>query len=631
MAGFNHGQQIRAAEVRLVYEQLPSALIATIVNAVILTAVLWKEIFHSFLIGWLLVVLLVVCARYCLRVSYLRNGAGIEEDLRWERQYLYGVAANGVLWGFAGFFFFTAVTFVHQVFLAFVLMGMVSGGTSTLSAIRGTYLVFMIPALLPYGVRLFFDGGGLHLAMAGMLVVYATMMGMISHRLNATVAESLRLRFDNLDLLEDLRKAKQRQEVVNQELAAQVAEKHRAQDALEKAFAGLEKRVEERTAELARSEEALRVADRRKDEFLAMLGHELRNPIAPIRNALHLMQESDVSDSVMNWGREIIGRQIDHLTRLVDDLLDVSRIAHGKIKLQENIFEIATVINQAVEGSRPLIEERQQKLSVHVPAEPLWIKGDLVRLDQVISNLLNNAAKYSESGNCITVNVEATDRWVIVRIKDNGIGISPEVLPHVFDLFAQADHRLAQTQGGLGIGLTLVKRLVEMHGGTVEAHSQGPGHGSEFLVNLPRQVSSPEKATVSERPRAGAAGDRLRVLVVDDNHDAAETLAAIMSLKGHTVATAFDGATALEEASRFQPQVVLLDIGMPGMNGYEVARELRAREGTRSTIIVALTGYGQPEDRARAAEAGFTDHLTKPISPENLLALLKTHLSNSLL
>jgi signal transduction histidine kinase len=630
MVGFNHGQKIRAAEVRLLYEQLPSALTATIVNALILIAVLWKEIFKPFLIGWLLVIFLVVCARYALRLSYLRKGVGSEEVLLWGRHYLYGVAANGLLWGFAGFFFFTAVTYIHQVFLAFVLMGMVSGGVSTLSPIRSAYLVFMIPALLPYGLRLFVAGGALHLAMAGMLVVYATMMGMISHRLHATVAESLRLRFDNLDLLEDLRQAKQRQELANQELASQVVEKHSAQDALQKAYAGLEKRVEERTAELARSEEALRLADRRKDEFLAMLGHELRNPLAPIRNALHLMQSPGISDSVMNWGREIIGRQIDHLTRLVDDLLDVSRIAHGKIKLQESTFEIATAINQAVEGSRPLIESRQQDLSVHFPEEPIWIKGDLVRLDQVISNLLNNAAKYSDSGKRIAVNVEASDQWVTVRIKDHGIGIPPDVLPHIFDLFAQADHKLAQSQGGLGIGLTLVKRLVEMQGGSVEAHSQGLGHGAEFLVHLPRQAASPQKARVSPSIRTGGSEDPVRVLVVDDNHDAAETLALMMSFQGHTVVTAFDGATALAEAARFQPQVVLLDIGMPGMNGYEVARELRSREVTKSTVIVALTGYGQPEDRARAAEAGFTDHLTKPIIPEKLFALVKTLLTNSL-
>jgi len=631
MAGFNQTQQIRAAEVRLSYQQLPSALTATIINAVILTAVMWKEIFHALLIGWLLVILVVVFVRYALRLSYLRSGVGNEEFLRWRRRFLCGVAANGLLWGLAGFSFFTADSYVHQVFLAFALMGMVSGGTSTLSPIRGAYLVFMIPALLPYGLRLFTAGGGLHLAMAGMLVVYVTMMGMICDRLHATVAESLQLCFDNVDLLEDLKQAKRRQELANQELAAQVAEKRSAQDLLQKAYAGLEKRVEERTAELARSEEALRLADRRKDEFLAMLGHELRNPLAPIRNVLQLMQKPGVRDSVMNWGREIIGRQIDHLTRLVDDLLDVSRIVHGKIKLQESTFEIATVINQAVEGSRPLIEARQQEVSVHVPNESLWIKGDLVRLDQLISNLLNNAAKYSDPGKQITVNVEASDHWITVRIKDYGIGIPADVLPYVFDLFAQADHKLARSQGGLGIGLTLARRLVEMHGGSVEACSKGLGYGSEFLVHLPRQISSQQKETyVSPSRRTGGSENPVRVLVVDDNHDAAESLAVLLSLEGHRVATVFDGVTALAEAERFQPQVVLLDIGMPGMNGYEVARELRARETTNSAVIVALTGYGQPEDRARAIEAGFNDHLTKPIIAEKLFALVKTHLTNSL-
>jgi signal transduction histidine kinase/CheY-like chemotaxis protein len=590
---------------------------------------MWKEIFQLFLIVWLLGILLVVCSRYAHCRSYLRRSLVAEEAILWGRQYLYGVAANGALWGIAGFSFFTPLSYVHQVFLAFVLMGMASGSMSTLAPIRSAYLVFMIPALVPYGLRLLMAGEVQHLAMAGMLVVYVTMMGMISHRLHATVAESLRLRFDNVDLLEDLGQAKQRQELANQELAAQVAEKRSAQDALQKAYAELENRVEERTAELARSEEALRLADRRKDEFLAMLGHELRNPLAPIQNALYLMQKPGVPDSVVNWGRELIGRQIDHLTRLVDDLLDVSRIVHGKIKLQESILNIATVINQAVEGSRPLIETRQQELSVHVPEEPLWIKGDLVRLGQVISNLLNNAAKYSNSGERISINVGASDDWVTVRIKDNGIGIPPDLLPYVFDLFEQAVHKPAQSQGGLGIGLTLVKRLVDMHGGIVEARSAGVGHGSEFRVHLPRHASPPKETPVS--PRHGSGGkDSIRILVVDDNRDAAESLAMLMSLEGHTVATAFDGAAALAEAARFQPQVVLLDIGMPDLNGYEVARELRTREATRSTVILALTGYGQPEDRARAAEAGFTDHLAKPIIAEKLFALVRTHLTNSL-
>jgi len=383
--------------------------------------------------------------------------------------------------------------------------------------------------------------------------------------------------------------------------------------------------VKERTAELAKSEEALRIADRRKDEFLAMLSHELRNPLAPIRNALQLMHRPNVPDSLVKRSREIIDRQFDRLTRLVDDLLDVSRIVHGKISLQETVFEIATVVNQAVEGSSPFIEACHQELCVHVPEEPLWVKGDIVRLDQVISNLLNNAAKYSDTGRRIGLDVDASDQWITIRVQDSGVGIPKDALPAVFDLFAQADHSLGRTHGGLGIGLTLVKRLVEMHGGRAEAHSEGPGHGSEFLVHLPRQKAPVTERYVSPGGAAVVSEEVLRVLVVDDNHDAVETLALLIRLEGHNVAVAFDGVNALAEAAKFQPQVVLLDIGMPEMDGYQVAHELRAREPQRTMVILALTGYGQPEDRARAEAAGFTGHLTKPVPPELLFAALRAH------
>jgi CheY-like chemotaxis protein len=251
-----------------------------------------------------------------------------------------------------------------------------------------------------------------------------------------------------------------------------------------------------------------------------------------------------------------------------------------------------------------------------------------VRLEQVVSNLLNNAVKYSEAGEQIRLEVEASETWVTVRVQDNGIGISPEVMPYIFELFAQADHSLARTGGGLGIGLTVVKRLIEMHGGRVEARSPGTGRGSEFLVHLPRQEPSAKTEIRAQRhhPAQGSEGP-VRVLVVDDNQDAVETLALLLSLEGYTVSTACDGVTALAESARFQPHVVLLDIGMPGMDGYEVARQLRAQEQTKSTIIIALTGYGQSEDRARAEVAGFTDHLTKPVSPDLLYAKLKEHLA----
>jgi signal transduction histidine kinase len=625
MVELDYSQQIRAAQVRLLYEQLPSALLATIVNATILIAILWREVSPTALIGWWLVVLVVALGRYIHRRFYLRNFSANIDSPDWERRYLYGVAVNGALWGLAGFSFFTPHSYVHQVFLAFVLMGMASGSISTLSSSRWAYRLFLILALFPYAAQLVRAADALHLAMAGMLALYLMMMAMIGYRIHRTVTESLRLRFDNMDLLQNLKRAKDHQEAVNRELATQVAERHAAQGALQKAYVELERKVAERTAELTRSEEALRDAAMRKDEFLAMLGHELRNPLAPIQNALQVMHKSRASDSVVTRAHEIIDRQVDRLTRLVDDLLDVSRIVSGKISLQEAMLMIANVINHAVEGCRPFIEARNQDLVLRVPGEPLWIKGDLVRLDQVISNLLNNAAKYSDVGTRIELDVLASEQWVTVRVKDNGTGITSDFLPHVFDLFAQANHSPGRIQGGLGIGLTLVKRLVEMHGGRVEVHSEGPGRGSEFLVHLPRQ-RKPAQAELRIVPpkQPNGSEEPVRVMVVDDNHDAAESLAYLLSLEGHTVDVAYDGVTALSEAAKFHPQVVVLDIGMPGMDGYQVARALRAGESTRSMTIIALTGYGQPDDRERARAAGFDDHLTKPIDTELLIGILRT-------
>ena len=603
---FDQRQDIRAAQVRLLYEQLPPALYATIVNTVIIFVVFWKQIDRPFLIAWALAILAVVLIRYSFRRTYLRKPPENAETLSWGYRYIYGVAANASLWGIAGFSFFTPDSFVHQIFLAFVLMGMISGSISTLSSLRGAHILFISFTVLPYAARVVSVGDALHLAMTGMMGVYVVMMAVVGNRLCDTITESLRLRFRNTDLLEDLTHAK---------------------NDLQKAYGEMEQQVEERTADLTKSEEALRDADRRKNEFLAMLGHELRNPLAPIRNALQVLRNPDLPDATRKWARDVMDRQIDHLTRLVDDLLDVSRIVYGKITLQERLLEIGTAVNHAVDACLPLMESRHQELVVRNPRGSFWVKGDLVRLEQIISNLLNNASKYSEPGKRIVVDVGATEQWVTIRVQDYGIGISPEVMPYVFDLFAQADHTLARTQGGLGIGLTLVRHLVRMHGGRVEAHSEGPGCGSEFLVHLPRR---PAPARLEARPRQRRpieSKKTLRVLVVDDNQDAVETLALLLQLEGYTVGTALDGPAALVEAEQFHPEVVLLDIGMPGMDGYEVVREFRKRDETKSIPIVALTGYGQPEDRARAEAAGFSDHLTKPISPESLNAMLETYRS----
>jgi signal transduction histidine kinase len=601
MVAFDQRQDIRAAQVRLLYEQLPPALYASIFNAAILFAVFWKEVHRPFLIAWALAILAVVLIRYSLRRTYLRKPQADAETLVWGYRYIYGVAANASLWGIAGFSFFTPHSYVHQIFLAFVLMGMISGSISTLSSLRGAHILFIWLSVLPYAARVVSVGDGLHMAMTGMLAVYVVMMGLIGNRLSNTISEWLRLRFRNVDLLEDLTHAK---------------------NDLQKAYGEMEQQVTERTADLTKSEEALRDADRRKNEFLAMLGHELRNPLAPIRNALQVLHNPSVPDATLKWAREVMDRQIDHLTRLVDDLLDVSRIVYGKITLQEKLLEIGTAVNHAVDACLPLMESRHQELVVRT-RESFWVKGDLVRLEQIISNLLNNASKYSEPGKRILVDVDATDQWVTIRVQDYGIGISPEVMPYVFDLFAQADHTLARTQGGLGIG----RHLVKMHGGRVEARSEGPGHGSEFLVHLPRRPAPARLEAIPAQRRPIESKKTLRVLVVDDNEDAVETLALLLQLEGYTVGTALDGPAALAEAEQFHPEVVLLDIGMPGMDGYEVVREFRKRDETKSIPIVALTGYGQPEDRARAEAAGFSDHLTKPISPESLNAMLKLYRS----
>lgn len=628
MTRLNHAEEIRAAQIGLLYEQAPSALIATGVNAAILTAVMWGQVPKILLLVWLLAILIVDLGRYALQRDYLQHPPAIAESLRWGRRFIYGVTANGVLWGFAGFFFFVTTSYEHQIFLVFVLGGMVSGAISTLSPVRGAYLAFLVPALVPYAARLLGMATELHLAMGAMLLLYVTMMWMISRRLYATVAESLRLRFDNLNLLQDLTQARERQEIANQELVAQIAEKRVAQQALQESYAELEQRVQERTQKLAHSEEALRDADKRKDEFLAMLGHELRNPLAPIRNAVHLMQRHGASDSAVKWAREVINRQIDHLTRLVDDLLDLSRIGQGKISVQETILDLSTVVDQVVEATQPQVEARHQELHVSFAARPLWVRGDRVRLSQVISNLLNNAVKFTDCGGRIQLHTESTADWLMLCVQDNGIGIPVNELPNVFDLFTQADHSLARTQGGLGIGLTLVKRVVEMHGGRVEARSSGPGQGSAFFVHLPltaAPIESEENTRYVEAIKGSKAHQR--VLVAEDNQDSVDSLAYVLRLEGYTVAVAFDGPTALAEAAKFQPHVVLLDIGLPGMNGYDVARELRTQEATKSVLILALTGYGQPEDRARSKAAGFTDHLTKPIEPALLIKTLKKRMN----
>ena len=362
------------------------------------------------------------------------------------------------------------------------------------------------------------------------------------------------------------------------------------------------------------AEEELQDANRRKDEFLAMLSHELRNPLAPIRNAVELMRRVGSTEQRLIMARDVIDRQVTHLARLVDELLDVSRISQGKIVLKKEPVELSKIVAHSVETVRPMIDAREQRLAVEVSARPVWLLGDFARLSQVLANLLNNAAKYTPDGGRIKLAAMAGEGFATITVEDNGSGIDTELLPRVFELFVQGERGLDRSQGGLGIGLTLVKRLVELHHGRVEAHSEGTGRGARFKVTLPSiSAVQPE-----EPPPAAPVSSEVygrRILVVDDNIDAAESTAAFLRLEGHEVKTVSDGNEALASVRVFAPHVIVLDIGLPGLDGYAVARQLRERGDTSHALLIAVTGYGQKDDRQRANDAGFDYHFVKPTDP----------------
>jgi PAS domain S-box-containing protein len=373
---------------------------------------------------------------------------------------------------------------------------------------------------------------------------------------------------------------------------------------------------------LERQAEALQLADRRKDEFLATLAHELRNPLAPLRNGLEIVRRAGVDEEVAERARAMMERQLGQMVHLIDDLLDVSRISRGKIELRKDRVALAQALQSAIETVQPLIERHHHELTVESLPEPVFVEADAVRLAQVFANLLGNAAKFTPPGGNIGVTVERRAGEVVVRVKDDGIGIEPAMLPRVFDLFAQATEASERSQGGLGIGLSLVKQLVEMHGGTVEARSGGLDMGSEFTVHLPIAPSSSRPAEPPALAGEAVQGASHRVLVVDDNCDAALSLADFLELMGCDTRVAHDGFEGLRLAAEFSPELVFLDIGMPTMNGYETARRIRAEPWGDKPVLVALTGWGQEEDKARAREAGFDRHIVKPAAPEVLEALL---------
>ncbi len=373
--------------------------------------------------------------------------------------------------------------------------------------------------------------------------------------------------------------------------------------------------------ERKRAEEALRLADRRKDEFLAMLAHELRNPLAPIRNAVQFLKMQKVADPKLTRSYGVIDRQVAHMAQLLDELLDMSRIMQGKIRLKVEHLELTDIVNNAVETSRPLIDSRKQELIISQTTPPQRLLGDRVRLAQVLSNLLNNAAKYTHEGGKIMLSVMRESSNAVIEVKDTGIGIAPDVLPQIFDLFSQADHTLAHSQGGLGVGLTLVRQLVEIHGGTVTAASGGIGQGSSFTVRLPAlPIDSSAAEPAATEPMLPTP--KFRILVVDDYVDAAESLMMLLQAKGHEVEIADCGIKAIERAQVFHPQIIVLDIGLPDLDGYETAKRLRTMTETRDAILIALTGYGQADDIERSQSAGFNYHLLKPLDFDQLSNLL---------
>jgi PAS domain S-box-containing protein len=369
-------------------------------------------------------------------------------------------------------------------------------------------------------------------------------------------------------------------------------------------------------------------ANRSKEEFLALLTHELRNPLAPILTALNILRQMTTEDPILQQAGNIIERQVGQMVRLVDDLLDVSRMTKGKLRLRKERVELRVVANHAAESARPLLDARRHDFSVSLPTEPIWVEGDPARLEQIITNLLNNAAKYTDPGGCIWMTVGREEGEGVVRVRDNGLGITPAMLPRIFDLFTQVDSSLGRSQGGLGIGLALVRTLVDMHEGRVQAFSAGLGQGSEFTVRLPAlpDTSLPAPAVLLQPVKQ--TGRYLRVLVVEDNVDSADSLSLLLRLYGYDVSVARTGPTALEAVAAFLPHVVLLDIGLPGMDGYQVAQRLREQPRFKDVTLCALTGYTPSEaDRRRTQETGFDHHFVKPINLEMLRELL-TNLAN---
>jgi signal transduction histidine kinase/ActR/RegA family two-component response regulator len=583
---------VQAAETRLLYENATLGIVVTIVIAVLLAYAQWAVISRLVISVWLLYMLLVCAARFLLARQYRHAAARDTNDRRWNLVFVGGTALAAAGWGAAAILLYPPARPVNETFLVFVVGGVMLGGGSLLAARPEAFLTFLLPPGLLTAVRLATLGGEVHLMMgflAGLFTVATVATTWGFHRM---IESSFKLRFDNQDLIESLQTAKDHAEALNRDL---------------------ELRVNDRTAKLVE-------ADQRKDEFLATLAHELRNPLAPIRFALESLKAGAPPASAAR-AREVIDRQVRQLVRLVDDLLDVSRITANKIHLRREPHDLSRLMATAVESIMPLAAAADQQLEVRMASTPIRVEGDGARLVQIFANVLNNAVKFTPRGGRIWFTAESQSTEAVVRIRDTGIGIAPEVLPRVFDMFQQAEPILERSTGGLGIGLTLARRLVEMHEGRIAVSSPGPGRGTEVEIRLPTTLE-PAVETIESAPPAPESTRNLRVLIVEDNLDAAEMLELLVSELGHVTRVVHDGGTAVSAATEFAPDVVFMDIGLPVMNGYTVVKALRALPEFADVHFAAVTGWGQDEDRRNAREAGFDSHFIKPLAPDVLEELL---------
>lgn len=591
--GGQRQHQVRAAETRLLYENATTGIAATLVIALLL-AYSQRDVVPRFIVSaWLLYMLLVSAVRFVLVHRYRRASPSVAEHGRWNAAFVVGAAMAAAGWGAGAIALYPAARPINEILVVFAVGGVMLGGASLLAPRPEAFLTFLLPIGVLMALRLASEADEDHLMMGFLGAVFTVATVMTTWRFHRAIESSFELRFDNQDLIESLQTAKDDAEALNREL---------------------ELRVRDRTAKLIE-------ADQRKDEFLATLAHELRNPLAPIRFALETLKVDTPPTAAR--ARDVIDRQVRQLVRLVDDLLDVSRITANKVQLRREPLDLARLMATAVESITPLAVAAGHTLDTEMPSTPIQVDGDSARLVQVFANVLNNAMKFTPPGGHIWFTAEQRSHEAIVRVRDTGVGIAPDVLPRVFDMFHQAEPVPGQPTSGLGVGLTLARRLVEMHDGRVDVRSPGVGQGTEVEIRLP-VTAAPVAAVVPPELPPDAASRNLRVLIVEDNLDAAEMLELAVSLLGHVTRLAYDGRTALTAATEFAPDLIFLDIGLPLMNGYEVARTLRGMPEFNRVHIAAVTGWGQEEDRRKAREAGCDSHFTKPLSPATLEELLAT-------